>query len=164
MIVVTTEQESQRSTNTGWLVSRATQGAWLVLRRPRTQPAEGERHPLPELPTNALVLFPGEPRELDTSDIGRPLVLVDADYRRARRMLRRAPLRGLERVSLPRHGMDRPRYELRQSGDPERLCTLGAAAGALQALGADGSARELNALLGAFQDRAMRLRLGAHAT
>ncbi len=154
IVVVASETEALRTTNTGWLLTMATGGLWAPL--PPNRGAPRQPLPLPE-GSRPLVLFPGGERVLSVGDAGRPLVMVDAGYRRARRMLRRPPLVGLDRARLP-DSHATPTYRLRNSRDPTRLCTMGAAARALEVVGATEDAAALDALLAEFQERAWRLR------
>jgi DTW domain-containing protein YfiP len=109
-----------------------------------------------------VVLFPS-PHPAPATPPPRQVVVLDATWAQARRMIQRIPaLRSLPRLSLP------PRA--RRAVDPIRrptvaggLCTLEAMAGALHLLGETDAARALDALHTAALERSWRLRRGPAA-
>jgi DTW domain-containing protein len=107
------------------------------------------------------VLFPS-PRPAPLVPAPSRVVVLDATWAQARRMIQRIPaLRAMPRLAVP----PRPR-----SGAPMRrtkvrggLTTLEAVAGALEVLGEHEAACALDALHAAAMERAWRLRAGARA-
>ncbi len=138
-------EEERRTTNTGWLARAATQGAWQVGR-----PAA--------VPPGAMVLFPSSTRVLSPADAGRPLIVVDSTWRRAKAHVRRAPLLHLPHAALPPSAPSR--YQLRHGRRAGRMCTLEAVALALEALGAHVEGQALHQLLDTFVERTLALRAG----
>lgn len=141
-------EEELRTTNTGWLARAATSGHWDALGPKETA----------EVDPDSLLLFPGTSRRLSPRDRGRPIVVVDGTWRRAKARARAKPLIDLPLVALPEE--DPSQYQLRHGRRPGRLCTLEAVARSLRALGEPAQADALLDLLTAFVDRTLDLRNG----
>jgi len=145
LIVLQHPAEANSLSNTGLLASRVLEPA-RVLAEPDDQ----------ALAPPGLLLYPrpgAAPLSPDhLSGAGR-LVVLDATWRRARRMFRRIDaLRKLETVAVT--GVE-PRWILRRPPGPGRLNTAEAVAGALSALGLDEAAAALHRALDLFMPRAM---------
>lgn len=78
------------------------------------------------LPQNAVLIYPGEdarPLWALAGEPPRPLVFIDATWRKSRRMLFESP----ELAALPRYALDSPppsRYRIRKEPAPDALSTL----------------------------------------
>ena len=105
-----------------------------------------------------VVLFPS-PHRTVLDEMPRQVVVLDATWQQARRMLQKIPqLRAMPRLSLSVHtSTARP---MRRPTVRDGLSTLEAVAGALELLGEPGPAREIAALHDAAMARAWRLRAG----
>jgi DTW domain-containing protein len=140
-------------------------GRWAALALPRLRLVDyalpGAAPDLSALEEpGTVVLFPS-PHPAPLVPPPRQVVVLDATWAQARRMIQRIPaLRSLPRLSVPPRGL--------QAVDPIRrptvaggLCTLEAMAGALHLLGETAAGRALDALHAAALERSWRLRRGA---
>lgn len=148
--------EAHKSTNTGWLATTLLGG--------HIHPA-GLDLPEPPLPDDALLLTPDATRTLHADDAGRPLVLLDAAWRPARRLRRKlATLRARDTVKLPDGATGT--YTLRSDARAHHLSTAEAIARALGILGAPETEAALLELFAVFVERNLRVRgtprAGAH--
>jgi DTW domain-containing protein YfiP len=108
------------------------------------------------------VLFPS-PHPPPLGPPPRQVVVLDATWAQARRMIQRIPaLRSLPRLSLPPRA-PRPVDPIRRPTVAGGLCTLEAMAGLLHLLGEAEAGLSLDALHAAALDRSWRLRRGTAA-
>jgi tRNA-uridine aminocarboxypropyltransferase len=108
----------------------------------------------------SVVLFPS-PHPAPQVPPPRQVVVLDATWAQARRMIQRIPaLRSLPRLSVPPRAL-RTIDPIRRPTVAGGLCTLEAMAGALHLLGETEAARALHALHEAALERSWRLRRGA---
>lgn len=142
-------------------------GRWAALALPRSRLVD---YALPDVEPDlsalaepgTVVLFPS-PHPAPLSPPPRQVVVLDATWAQARRMIQRVPaLRTLPRLALPSRAPG--------AADPIRrptvaggLCTLEAMAGALHLLGEAEAGRALDALHAAALARSWRLRRGPAA-
>lgn len=146
--VVVHSGELRRSTNTGFLVTRALLGARLL---PHDGPLPRERF------EGALLLMPGAARELSPGDRGRPLVFLDGSWRQARRIFRKTDaLRAATPVRLPEGAA--LEHRLREATVRGGLATLEAAARALGIVEGPAHERALLRVMEALVTRMRRLR------
>jgi DTW domain-containing protein len=104
----------------------------------------------------AWLLFPSGQAGAPAGPPPRTLVVPDATWAQARRMVQRiAPLRALPRLTLP---PPPPATRLRQPPRPGGMSTLEAVAGALELLGDAAAAGALRSLHGAAVEKALRLK------
>jgi DTW domain-containing protein len=104
----------------------------------------------------AWLLFPSGPAGAPPGPPPRTLVVPDATWAQARRMVQRiAPLRALPRLTLP---PPPPATRLRQPPRAGGMSTLEAIAGALDLLGDDAAAGALRSLHQAAVEKALRLK------
>ena len=91
---------------------------------------------LPSLPENCVLIYPGDeslPVEELREHSPRPLVFLDASWRRSRKMLYTWPmLQSLPRFSL--NAVPVSRYRIRRASEPDALSTLEAIVYTLQGL------------------------------
>jgi DTW domain-containing protein len=105
----------------------------------------------------ALLLYPGPGPAARPPVAPRTIVVPDATWAQARRMVQRlAPLRALPRLALPIRPA--PATRLRRSAVPGRLSTLEAIAAALHWLGEPEAAGRLQALHAEAVERTLRLK------
>lgn len=140
--------EAKKSTNTGYLAARALAGSVVHLHG-----REGRAiAPRPR----ALVLTP-EGRPLAARDAGRPVFVIDAAWRQARRMRRKLP--ALVEAEPVRLAPGPPsRYALRVGPTPAHLSTLEAVARAWGVLEGPAHREALEAILDVFVERSLALR------
>lgn len=114
----------------------------------------------PLVDPRAVLLFPS-PHALTLGPLPPQVVVVDATWAQARRMVQRIPeLRSLPRLSVPSGALG-PRHEaMRRTKVRGGRSTLEAIAGALDLLGEPGAAAALARLHDAAMERAWRLRAG----
>ncbi|MET0385887.1 MAG: tRNA-uridine aminocarboxypropyltransferase [Polyangiales bacterium] len=155
IVVVAHRVELGKTTNTGRLVAHML-GDHAELTTADTQPP-------PLASAGTWVLFPSDDavpldevhERIDT------LVVPDGTWPQARRIIRRHPYcvdrRRVRLVSPPPS-----RYQLRRYRDPASLCTLESVAYALRAIEGEHGAAVLLAAFEAWQERAIRVRQGAH--
>ena len=146
--------EGNSLSNTGSLAARMLRPSRLLTYRGT---CEDEHRAALEPPGLLLYPVPGAvpltPAHLEGA--GR-LVVLDATWRRARRMYRKTePLRALKTVTLP-HGIE-PRWVLRRPPAPGMLSTVEAIAGALEALGLADAAQRIHVFLDDFMPRALHI-------
>ncbi len=104
------------------------------------------------------VLFPS-PHPLTLDAPPRQLVVLDATWAQARRMIQRLPeLQRLPRLALPPHRAASAANPIRRPTVKGGVSTLEAVAGALHLLGEEEAARALDALHAAALERSWRLR------
>ena len=148
MSVIVHASELRRTSNTGYLVSRALVGARLWL--------HDEALPRACL-DGALLLVPGAARELSPGDRGRPLVFLDGSWRQTRRMFRKLePLRRATPTRLPEGAACE--HRLRRATVRGGLATLEAAARALGLVEGAAHERALMGLMDSLVERMRRLR------
>jgi len=149
LVVVQHAAEKNSLSNTGTLAAR-------VFRPSRVVAYPGDEAMAAGPP--GLLLYPQSDAEpLSPAHLARMerLVVLDATWRRARRMYRKIPaLRGLRTVAVV--GVE-PRWILRRPPAPGRLNTAEAVAGALSALGLGEPAERLRRVLDDFMPRAMHV-------
>jgi len=152
VLLVRHASEIRRTTNSGRWAALAL-GARILDHGTVGSPPLDE-HPLTRPGT--WVLFPvGEPSRLEAERPSR-LVVLDASWTQARRMIQRVPaLRALPRLSLPPPAA---RERLRAPPHQEGMGTLEAIARAMELLGAPEVAAGLDAILAAAVARQRRLR------
>jgi DTW domain-containing protein YfiP len=142
--------EGRKSTNTGWLATTLLGGA--------VHPV-GRDLPEPTLPDDALLLTPDASRTLREDDAGRPLLVLDAAWRPARRLRRKLhTLHTRDTVALPESLVHERGYALRHDARESHLATAEAIALALGILGAPETERALLGLFAAFVERGLRVR------
>ena len=107
------------------------------------------------------VLFPSPRGGPPEADPPRQVVVLDATWAQARRMIQRVPaLRTMPRISVPEPSAPRPRPQ-REATVAGGLSTLEAMAGILHRLGEVEAGRALDALHAAAMQRGWRLRRGS---
>jgi len=143
--------EIRRTTNSGRWVAAA-------LSAPVFDYGRAGDEPLDEAPLSApgtWVLFPSPAPTPPSAGLPRRLVVLDASWSQARRMLQRVPaLRSMPRLSLPAAPAERLRAPTVEGG----MSTLEAVARALAWLGRPGDAARLDALMAEAVARQRRLR------
>jgi len=159
-LVLRHASELNRPTNSGRWAALALSGLRLVdYAVPGAEPdlaALGE--------PGTVVLFPS-PHPAPLAPPPRQVVVLDATWTQARRMIQRVPaLRTLPRLAVPEHLLARRGDPIRRSRVAGGVCTLEAMAGALHLLGEGEAARALGALHAAALERSWRLRRGSPAT
>lgn len=153
LLVLRHVSERLRPTNTARWVALALAGARLVDYGARG--ALLDEGPLAEPGT--CVLWPGPAAPLAAPP--RQVVVVDASWSQARRMLQRIPaLRALPRLSLP--GPPPGSLRLREPPIAGGMSTLEAVARALELLGEPEPARKLDRIHALSVERGLRLRMG----
>jgi len=157
LVLLRHASEIGRSTNSGRWAARALGARILDYGRAGTAAVD-------EVPLSApgsWVLFPSAGPTPRGGERPRRLVVLDASWSQARRMLQRVPaLRTLPRLSLePPPGRER----LRRPPRPQGMSTLEAIARALEWLGEPEAARRLDAVMTLAVARQRRLRGHAFA-
>lgn len=156
VVVVQHANEVHRTSNTGRLLPLVLERATVHVRDPR--------RPLPALAaagTTAVLLFPAARGAVTTpvAAIAGPLTLVvpDATWREARRMVRRDPALAL----LPRVGVGGSGgYDLRVAPHSGQLATFEAVAAALRVVEGGAVGDNLDAVLATFLTRSRQTREG----
>jgi DTW domain-containing protein len=155
LVLLVHYREARKPTNTGLLATRALPNSTVAII------GDQDRTPLPEIPINALLLFPSESAVpiagLCAPDTPRTLVVPDGNWRQAGKMAKRVPgLAGLQHVTLDD---DRPtEYGLRREPREGGLATLEAIARALRVLEGDAGLGIEAALIAAFHVMVSRTR------
>jgi len=155
IVIVRHVTEQHMTSNTGRLVGLMLPRAKLVEYAPSAA-AESPRL-CPELVTDGWLLYPsGEPRRPEPGPPSR-LVVLDATFRRAKRMVRRLPeLHPLPRLSLEAPSV--PIHRLRLPTREDGMSTLEAVAHALWLLEGEAVGRPLLEAYGEFVRRVDRVR------
>jgi len=147
LVVLQHESESESLSNTGTLTTRMLAPSRLV-----RYPGDVDDALRPP----GLLLYPqSNATPLTPAHLARAerIVILDATWRRARRMYRKTPaLRELETVTVV--GIE-PRWVLRRPPAPGMLNTAEAVAAALAAIGAEEAAEALHRVLADFMPRAL---------
>ena len=143
-------------------------GRWAALALPSARLVDyalpGEETDLaPLAEPGTVVLFPSpHPGALEARP--RQVVVLDATWQQARRMIQRIPaLRTLPRLSVPPRARPASHRPMRRPTVQGGLSTLEAMAGALELLGEAEAARALDGVHEAAQVRGWRLRAGGRA-
>jgi len=152
ILLVRHASEIPRTTNSGRWAALALAAPILDYGRPGTEAID--EAPLREPGT--WVLFPSAAPTGLGAERPRRLVVLDASWTQARRMIQRVPaLRAMPRLSLP---PPPPRQRLRAPPRQGGMSTIEALARALERLGDGEAARALDAVLDAAVARQRRLR------
>jgi DTW domain-containing protein YfiP len=157
-IVLRHASELTRPTNSGRWAALALPGLRLV-----DYALPGQEPDLSALDEpGTVVLFPS-PHPAPTLPPPRQVVVLDATWAQARRMIQRIPaLRSAPRLALPPRAL-RAVDPIRRPTVAGGLCTLEAMAGALHLLGETDAGSALDALHAAALERSWRLRRGPPA-
>lgn len=157
--LVVHQLELDRASNTGWLVAEMVAGV-VVQVHGRDRHGQVPSPPRPLRP-RVLVLHPdGRPLRDDDAGDDLELVVPDATWAQARRMIHRVPvLRDAEPVRVAGRG---PQAYVRR-GTPGQLCTAEAVGRALHLLGDEHAAEGLLEQLATWTQRSLEVRRGLSA-